>query len=84
MSAENLEQQLRTLLSEASRKDMSGAGLDDDLVAVLGLDSLTSLRLLATVEKRLGVRFPDEQLSNLRTLRRLLAFISSAPGEHQP
>ncbi len=84
MSAENLEQQLRTLLSEASRKDMSGAGLDDDLVAVLGLDSLTSLRLLATVEKRLGVRFPDEQLSDLRTLRRLLAFISSAPGEHQP
>lgn len=84
MSEPNLEQQLRTLLSEASRKDMSGAGLDDDLVAVLGLDSLTSLRLLATVEKRLGVSFPDERLSELRTLRRLLDFIQDARGEKQP
>lgn len=84
MSDSNLEQQLRTLLSEASRKDMSGAGLDDDLVAVLGLDSLTSLRLLATVEKRLGVSFPDERLSELRTLRRLLDFIQDARREKQP
>lgn len=84
MAEENLEKKLRTLLGEVSKKDLAGAGLDDDLVYVLGLDSLTSLRLLATVEKRWGVRFPDEQLAELRTLRRLLEFIAAAPRENQP
>jgi acyl carrier protein len=57
--------------------DLNSIGLDDDLVRVLGLDSLAALRLLATVEKRFGVRFPDERLAEFRTLRQLRDFIAS-------
>jgi acyl carrier protein len=81
MSEANPEQALRALLSEVSRKDLSRTGLDDDLIRELGLDSLAALRLLAAVEKRFGVRFPDERLAEFRTLRSLLEFIAPAGPE---
>jgi acyl carrier protein len=74
------EQKLRTVLGEVSHRDLLPTGLDDDLVRVLGLDSLAALRLLAAVEKRFGVRFPDERLADFRTLRQLLDFIE----QHEP
>ena len=50
----------------------------------LGLDSLAALRLLAAVEKRFGVRFPDERLAEFRTLRKLLDFIAQHGQEGKP
>jgi acyl carrier protein len=75
---------LRRLLGEVSRHDLSRTGLDDDLVRELGLDSLAALRMLAAVEKRFGVRFPDEQLAEFRTLRQLLEFITQTTRESGP
>lgn len=76
MPQSNLESQLRTLLGELCRKDVTSIGLDADLILELGLDSLGGLRLLAAVEKRFGVRFPDRRLHEFRTLRQLLEFIT--------
>jgi acyl carrier protein len=84
MNDREAETALRALLGEISRKDLSGTGLDDDLVRELGLDSLAALRLLAAVEKRFGVRFPDERLAEFRTLRRLLEVIAPAAREGRP
>jgi acyl carrier protein len=84
MSEHNPEQALRALLTEVSKKDVSGVGLDDDLVRELGLDSLAALRLLAAVEKRFQVRFPDERLAEYRTLRRLLEVITAPAQETRP
>jgi acyl carrier protein len=81
MSDRDVEQRLRAMLGEVSRQDLSRLGQDDDLVLELGLDSLAALRLLAAVEKRFDVRFPDEQLGDFRTLRRLRDFIRSAGKE---
>ncbi len=72
------EQQVRAVLAEVSRQELTAVRLDDDLVRVLGLDSLAALRLLAAVEKRFGVRFPDERLAEFRTLRQLCDFIAQA------
>jgi len=84
MSALNVEQRLRTVLSEASRQDLAHTGLDFDLVQELGLDSLAALRLLAAVEKRFDVRFPDERLAEFRTLRILRDFIAGYRQEGVP
>ena len=75
MSDQDLEQRLRAVLGEVSKKDLGCIGVDDDLVRELGLDSLAALRLLAAVEKRFGVRFPDDRLTEFRTLRQLCDFI---------
>ncbi len=69
----NIESELRSILAECCRRDLSQVGDDADLVRELGLDSLGMLRLLAEVELRLGVRFPDAELSRLRTLRQFAA-----------
>jgi acyl carrier protein len=84
MNKRDPEADLRALLSEVTRKDLSSTGLDDDLVRELGLDSLAALRLLAAVEKRFDVRFPDERLAEFRTLRRLLEVLTPATREKQP
>jgi acyl carrier protein len=77
MKEGDLEQRLRIVLAEVSKHDLTHIGLDEDLVRVLGLDSLAALRLLAAVEKRFTVRFPDDRLAQFRTLRQLRDFIAS-------
>jgi acyl carrier protein len=79
MTDDTLEQRLRAVLAEVSRRDLATVALDDDLVRALALDSLAALRLLAAVEKRFQIRFPDEQLAEFRTLRQLSDFIAGNP-----
>jgi acyl carrier protein len=69
------ESELRELLSEMSGKDVSAIDIDADLVRELCLDSLAGLRMLARVEERFDARFPDERLSEFRTIRQLLEVI---------
>lgn len=75
------EARLRSLIGEVAKTDLDTIGLDDDVAASLGLDSLAGLRLLAAVEKGFAIQFPDELLSELRTLRKLLAAIDEAKEE---
>ena len=81
MNTPSVEHELRQALAEACQKELDTIGLDADLVHELGIDSLASLRLLAVVEKRFDVRFPDHLLSEYRTLQKLIDFISSAQEE---
>ena len=75
------EVELRALLSKFSDCDLSAVELETDLVHELGLDSLAGLRMLAAVEKRFNVRFPDEKLSELRTLKQLLDVVDQKGKE---
>lgn len=69
MSRSDIESEIRGVLTEACGRDLSQLGADVELVRVLGLDSLALLRLVAEVEVRLDVRFPDSALYQLRTIR---------------
>ncbi len=84
MNAPPCEAELRDTLSRMFKLDASQIGLDADLVMELGLDSLASLRLLAAVEKQFKMRFPDQRLSEYRTLRQLMECIVTRPnqGDH--
>jgi acyl carrier protein len=81
MNADDLEQRLRGVIEEMARTDLTGAGLDEDLVRRLGLDSLAALRVLAAVEKGFDRRFPDDRLTEFRTLRQLRDFIAAGNKE---
>jgi len=76
MPEPNREEELRHMLSDISGRDASSIGVESDLVDELGLDSLAGLRILAGVEKRFNVRFPDHRLGEFRTLQQLLDFIA--------
>jgi acyl carrier protein len=81
MPEPNLERDLRNALAEICRRDFSGMDLETDLILELDLDSLAGLRLLAALEKRFQVRFPDRRLGEFRTLRQLLDFLANPSGE---
>ncbi len=63
MKHPNLESELRGLLAERFRRDVTRVELDADLERELGLDSLAKLQLLAVLETRLGICFQDERLA---------------------
>ena len=74
------EAELREILAAQAGLD-ADVGLDDDLVRELALDSLAALRILAAVEKRFDIRFPDDRLGELRTLRHILDFVGDKEDE---
>ena len=76
----DLERDLRALVGKIARCDASTIGVDEDVMALFGLDSLTGLRLLAAIEKQFKVRFPDDRLSEFRTLRRILDVLEQQAG----
>lgn len=84
MSNAQTEARLRRLLAELLQKDTDQLKLDEDLLMALDLDSLAALRMLAAVEKRFNVRFPDDQLSELRTLGRLVEAIDTTLTQEKP
>jgi len=79
-----IEAQLRTVLQHLTGQDTGALAADDDLIEVLGLDSLTGLRFLAAVEKQFDVRFPDDQLGELRTLRRIARHLANPADRRTP
>ncbi len=68
---QDVESVVREILVRVLRRDDPRIGRDDDLVEVLGIDSLQGLQILAGVEKRFGVRLPDEELIHMRTIGRI-------------
>jgi acyl carrier protein len=84
VSPDNTESQVRELVAGATRRDVSGLGLDDDIVCKLGIDSLAGLRVLAGLEKKFDLRIPDERLSGIRTMRQLLEIIDDLGGRNRP
>ena len=81
---DDIEARVRAAIASVARGDVAAVAFDDDLVLKLGLDSLESLRLLAAVEKMLAVRFPDAELGDLRTLRRIVDAARRARQEGSP
>lgn len=71
---ENLESQLRTLISEVGSlpSDFSPTA---DFYSDLGMPSVKAMQLLLELEDRLGVSIPDENFVEATTLERLTALI---------
>jgi acyl carrier protein len=76
MTTPPIETQVREIIAAISRQDLASIRIDDSLVEVLGVDSLQGLQILAAVEKRFGVRLPDEELIRMRTIGAIVAAVS--------
>jgi len=73
-----IEAGVRAILRDVSRQDTTGIGRDDDLVQVLGVDSLQGLQVLAGVEKRFDIRLHDDELIRMRTIGRIVEAVGRA------
>lgn len=76
MSPGSNEARLRHVIARVAKVESDSFAVDDDLRTTLGLDSLSSLRVAAGVEREFGVTIPDEKLHDLPTIRAILEYLT--------
>ncbi len=70
-----LEQEVLDAMASAAGVDGVEIDMDTNLYD-LGIDSLSSLEILVALEKRFGVRVPEESLQNTSSVREIVnAFV---------
>lgn len=61
-------------VKEVDNKELGDVNTETDL-AELGLDSVTTMEVIGTLEEKLNVRFPDEDLATLKSLKDLTTLV---------
>jgi len=72
ITAQNLEGQLRTLISEIVETEPEKITLDAKFVDDLGMDSMMALEILAAIEKKYKIQIPEEELGKLKNLKEII------------
>jgi acyl carrier protein len=74
MTRSELFEMFQSMATEIAEKDFSGV-TEDSNIQDLGLDSLSTLELVGSMERELEVQIPDEQLVGIQTVRELLELV---------
>ena len=73
--AENLEQEVKELLSQLTGLDASEIGDTDDLIEDLGIDSLKVIEIATQLERTYKVTVKDSELAKLRKVNEAVEFL---------
>jgi len=68
LTTQNLEGELRELISNIVEIEPEKITLEANFVADLGMDSMMALEILAAIEKKYKVQIPEEKLGKLQNL----------------
>ena len=72
---ENLEQEVREMLSKLTGLEPNEIGDEADLFKDLGIDSLKVIEIATQIERQYQVVVKDSQLKNLRTVKEAVALL---------
>lgn len=81
LTLEELKDALRTAAGEAGTLDAGSSDVLDAPFPDLGYDSLAIMETTAQVERRFGVKLPEEEAAELETPREYLAFVNARIAE---
>ena len=73
--AENLEQEVKEMLSRLTGLDVSEIGDADDLINDLGIDSLKVIEIATQIERTYKVTVKDSELAKLRKVNEAVEFL---------
>ncbi|NQS89563.1 acyl carrier protein [Patescibacteria group bacterium] len=73
--AENLEQEIKEMLSRLTGLDVSEIGDTDDLINDLGIDSLKVIEIATQLERTYKVTVKDSELAKLRKVNEAVEFL---------
>jgi acyl carrier protein len=74
---EKLFNEVRTVLAKQLRKPEDIIKPESRIIEDLGADSLNILMLLMTIEEDFGIKVPDEELADFRTVGDVVSFLES-------
>jgi acyl carrier protein len=78
MNRKELETEIRRIITRVTEEDAFQVGLDDDLAAVTGLDSLGRLELLSEMEEKYDFTIYDLDTDKISTIRGMLQIVDKA------
>ncbi|MBW3086439.1 Acyl carrier protein [Austwickia sp. TVS 96-490-7B] len=71
---------LADIVNEETGLDTDDVQLDKSFTEDLDIDSLSMMTIVVNAEEKFGVKIPDDEVKNLKTVRDAVTFISSAQG----
>ncbi len=80
MTKDELVEKFRALASEIAERDLSHV-TEEQAIADLGMDSLSTLELVGELEREFGVSLPEEDLVGVRTVKDLLDLVHRGMGD---
>ena len=78
MTDEQIVSDLAVILNEVAGVDQSKVSADKSFLYDLEVDSLSMVEVVMAAEDKFGVKIPDEEVKNLRTVGDAVAFIKKA------
>ena len=78
MSKNEIQTDLATIVEEIAGVPADNVQLDKEFVADLDVDSLSMVEIVVAAEEKFGVRIPDDDVKNLRTVGDAVNYIDSA------
>ena len=78
MTDEQIVSDLAVILNEVAGVDQSKVSADKSFLDDLEVDSLSMVEVVIAAEDKFGVKIPDEEVKNLRTVGDAVAFIKKA------
>ena len=73
-----IQADLATIVEEVAGVPSDDVQMDKEFVADLDVDSLSMVEIVVAAEEKFGVRIPDDQVKNLKTVGDAVNFIDSA------
>ena len=77
MSQQDILEGLAVIVNEVAGVPVEDVQLDKAFVDDLDIDSLSMVEVVMAAEDKWGVKIPDEEVKNLRTVGDAVAFISA-------
>ena len=78
MTDEQIVSDLAVIMNEVAGVDQAKVSADKSFLDDLEVDSLSMVEVVMAAEDKFGVKIPDEEVKNLRTVGDAVAFIKKA------
>ena len=78
MTSTEIQDGLADIINEETGIDQADVELDKSFTEDLDIDSLSMMTIVVNAEEKFGVKIPDDQVKNLKTVRDAVDFIAAA------
>ena len=77
-SEQDILEGLAEIINEETGIETDSVELDKSFTEDLDIDSLSMMTIVVNAEEKFGVRIPDEEVKNLKSVRDAVAYIAAA------
>ena len=79
-SEQEILEGLADIINEETGLEQDAVALDKSFTEDLDIDSLSMMTIVVNAEEKFGVRIPDEEVKNLKTVGDAVSFIQKSQG----